>query len=112
MTYIEAYNMYKQAAQVNAPAAHPSVTPSVATKPAFGQSYVNGSSNMPDLPGTRTAVKGDTPYLYWTQLGGNKHMPWQKWLGQFLKDNQLNADAKGRVLLKPGQNYMLGPGIE
>lgn len=65
MTYIEAYNMYKQAAQATTPAVPPSVTPSVATKPASGQSYVNGGSKMPDLPGTRTAVTGDTVWKYW-----------------------------------------------
>lgn len=39
-------------------------------------------------------------------------MPWQKYLSQFLKDNKLKMDAKGNVPLVPGQNYMLGPGVE
>lgn len=49
MTYIEAYNMYKQAAQVNAPAAPPAATKAAATATPVTANITKYSPDSPEL---------------------------------------------------------------
>lgn len=49
MTYIEAYNMYKQAAQVNAPAAPPAAAKAAATATPVTANITKYSPDSPEL---------------------------------------------------------------
>lgn len=49
MTYIEAYNMYKQAAQVNAPAAPPAAAKAAATATPVTTDITKYSPDSPEL---------------------------------------------------------------
>lgn len=49
MTYIEAYNMYKQAAQVNAPAAPPAAAKAAATATPVTADITKYSPDSPEL---------------------------------------------------------------
>lgn len=62
----------------------------------------------PDLGGTRVVQPGDTGWKYWKDLGGNQHMPYNKWLQAFQAANPGMDINK----LKPGTTVGLGEGVE
>ena len=62
----------------------------------------------PDIGGTRVVQPGDTGWKYWKELGGNRHMPYNKWLQAFQAANPGMAINK----LKPGTTVGLGEGVE